>query len=64
MDSGGITEKELRDVIAWKGYFTGDESWEVFEKLDFVDGWILARWDTILEMVDAMRNGEDLSRFR
>ena len=64
MDSGGVTEQELRDVIAWKGYFTGDESWEVFEKLNFVDGWILPRWDTILEMVDAMRSGEDLSRFR
>lgn len=64
MDSGGITEQELRDVIVWKGYFTTDTPWSVMEDKGFVDGWILPHWPTILEMTDAMRNGEDLSRFR
>lgn len=64
MDSGGVTEKELRDVIAWKGYFTADTPWSVMEDIGFVDGWILPFWPTILEMANAMRSGEDLSRFR
>ena len=64
MDSGGITEQELRDVIAWKGYFTVDTPWSVMEDIGFVDGWILPFWPTILEMANAMRNGEDLSRFQ
>lgn len=64
MDSGGVTEQELRDVIAWKGYFTVDTPWSVMEDIGFVDGWILPFWPTILEMANAMRNGEDLSRFQ
>ena len=64
MDSGGITEQELRDVIAWKGYFTVDTPWSVMEDIGFVDGWILPFWPTILEMANAMRSGEDLSRFQ
>ena len=64
MDSGGITEQELRDVIVWKGYFTTDTPWSVMEDKGFVDGWILPHWPTILEMTDAMRSGEDLSRFQ
>ena len=64
MDSGGITEQELRDVIAWKGYFTTDTPWSVMEDIGFVDGWILPFWPTILEMASAMRSGEDLSRFQ
>lgn len=64
MDSGGVTEQELRDVIAWKGYFTVDTPWSVMENIGFVDGWILPFWPTILEMANAMRSGEDLSRFQ
>lgn len=55
MDSGGITEHEIREVWSGKGYFPRDTPWDVLEKEGFVDGWILPFWGQIVQTVQQNR---------
>lgn len=59
MDSGGITEEEVRSVWSAKGYFPKDTPWEVLEREGFVDGWILPFWNQIVQM--SSRTGQMLT---
>ena len=60
MDSGGITENEIRDVWSSKGYFPKDTPWEVLEQEGFVDGWVLPFWNQIVQTVQQNRGTGDL----
>lgn len=60
MDSGGITEDEVRSVWASKGYFPKDTSWDVLEREGFVDGWILPFWNQICALARKNRADSDL----
>jgi len=51
MAESGVTDQQLRAVIAGKGYYTADTPWAVMERDGFVDGWVIAFWDKILEMI-------------
>ena len=52
LESANVTEDEVRDVIAQKGYFTRDTPWSAMENAGFVDGWVLPFWDRIVEMIE------------
>lgn len=52
LESAHVTEDEVRDVIAQKGYFTRDTPWAAMESAGFVDGWVLPFWDRIVEMIE------------
>lgn len=51
LESADVTEDEVREVIASKGYFTMGTSWEVMEDAGFVEGWVLPWWDKIVAMI-------------
>lgn len=51
LESADVTELEVREVIADKGYFTVDTPWSVMEQAGFIDGWVLPWWDRIVEMI-------------
>lgn len=47
-----VTENEVREVIAEKGYYTMDTPWSVMETSGFVEGWIVPFWDKIVQMIE------------
>lgn len=51
LESAGVTENEVREVIAKKGYYTMDTPWSVMEESGFVDGWVLVHWEKIVRMI-------------
>lgn len=51
LESADVTEAEVREVIAGKGYFPMDAPWSVMEQAGFVDGWLLPWWDKIVAMI-------------
>ena len=60
MDSGGVSEDEVRAVWSGKGYFPQDTPWDVLEQEGFVDGWILPFWGQIVQTVQQNRGTRDL----
>lgn len=52
LESANVTEDEVREVIAQKGYFTRDTPWAAMESSGFVEGWVLPFWDRIVEMIE------------
>lgn len=46
-----VTEGEVREVIAGKGYFAADTPWSVMDQAGFVEGWVLPWWDKIVAMI-------------
>ena len=52
LKSANVTEEEVRQVIADKGYFTKDTPWSAMESAGFVDGWVLPWWDKIVEIIE------------
>lgn len=52
LESAHVTEDEVRDVIAQKGYFTKDTPWSAMESAGFVEGWVLPWWDKIVEIIE------------
>ena len=60
MDSGGVSEDEVRSVWSGKGYFPKDTPWDVLEQEGFVDGWILPFWGQIVQSVQQNRGTGDL----
>lgn len=50
MQASGISEEEVRDVFAIKGYYPVDTPWSVLEEEGFVAGWIIPQWDNIVSM--------------
>lgn len=51
LESADVTEGEVREVIAAKGYFPMDAPWSAMEQAGFVDGWLLPWWDKIVAMI-------------
>lgn len=51
LKSADVTEGEVREVIAAKGYFTMDTPWSAMEQAGFLDGWLLPWWDKIVAMI-------------
>ena len=51
MAESGVTEEQLRSVIGQKGYYPVDTPWDVMERDGFVDGWVVACWNNIIEMI-------------
>lgn len=51
LKSADVTESEVREVIAAKGYFPMDAPWSAMEQAGFVDGWLLPWWDKIVAMI-------------
>lgn len=51
LESADVTEAEVREVIADKGYFPMDASWSAMEQAGFVEGWVLPWWDRIVAMI-------------
>lgn len=51
LESADVTEAEVREVVAAKGYYTADTPWKVMEGSGFVEGWMLPFWDKIVEMI-------------
>ena len=51
LKSADVTETEVREIIANKGYFTIDTAWPVMEQAGFIDGWLLPWWDKIVTMI-------------
>lgn len=51
LESADVTEVEVREIIAAKGYYTMDTPWKVMEESGFVEGWALPFWDKIVEMI-------------
>lgn len=56
LESADVTETEVREVIAEKGYFTMETPWTVMEQAGFVDGWVLPWWDKIVEIIRSNPN--------
>lgn len=52
LESANVTEDEVRDVIAQKGYFTKDTPWSAMESAGFVEGWVLPWWEKIVEIIE------------
>jgi hypothetical protein len=52
LESAHVTEDEVRDVIAQKGYFTKDTPWSAMESAGFVEGWVLPWWEKIVEIIE------------
>lgn len=52
LESAHVTEDEVRDVIAQKGYFTKDSPWSAMESAGFVEGWVLPWWEKIVEIIE------------
>lgn len=53
LEHAGVTEDELREVIAGKGYFPADAPWSAMESAGFVDGWVIPFWDKIVETIES-----------
>lgn len=53
LEQAGVTEDELREVIAGKGYFPADAPWSAMESAGFVDGWVIPFWDKIVETIES-----------
>lgn len=53
MADSDVSENEVRDVIAQKGYYPHDTTWAVMSEEGFVDGWIIPFWKNIVEMIEA-----------
>lgn len=51
LESADVTEGEVREVVAARGYYTMDTPWKVMEESGFVEGWMLPFWDKIVEMI-------------
>ena len=51
LENADVTEGEVREVVASRGYYTMDTPWEVMEQSGFVEGWVLPFWDKIVEMI-------------
>lgn len=56
MENVGVTENEIREIIAAKGYYTMDTPWSVMEQSGFVNGWVLPFWDKIVDMITSDPN--------
>lgn len=56
MDSAHVSETEVREIIADKGYFTMDTPWSVMEEAGFIDGWLLPWWEKIVQMITEKPN--------
>lgn len=48
-----VTETEVREIIAEKGYYTMDTPWSVMETAGFVEGWLVPFWDQIVQRIEA-----------
>lgn len=53
LEHARVTEDELREVIAGKGYFPADAPWSAMESAGFVDGWVIPFWDKIVETIES-----------
>ncbi len=52
LESAGVTEAEVRDVIAKRhGSFPVGTPWESMERVDFVNRWVVRHWDKIVQMI-------------
>ncbi len=51
MEAADVTEQEVREVIAGRGYFPIDAPWSAMETAGFVTGWIQPCWDKIVETI-------------
>lgn len=51
LENADVTEEEVREVVAAKGYYTMDTTWNVMEQSGFVEGWVLPFWDRIVEII-------------
>lgn len=51
LKSADVTEGEVREIIASKGYFAADTPWSVMDQAGFVEGWVLPWWDKIVAMI-------------
>lgn len=53
LESAGVTETEVREVIAKRqGSFPLGTTWQVMECCGFVDGWVLPYWKNIVKMIE------------
>ena len=55
----GVTEQELRSVVANRGYFPADMPVKDYPK-DFVDACLIGAWDQVYKMICDMRDNNDL----
>lgn len=60
MKASCISEAEIRQVFADKGYYPVDTPWDILDADGFVDGWITPHWDKIVEMAVEKRKNDDL----
>lgn len=57
LESAGVTEAEVREVIAKRqGSFPLGTTWQVMEGCGFVQGWVLPYWKNIVQMIKDSRN--------
>lgn len=53
LESAGVTEAEVREVIAKRqGSFPLGTTWQVMEDCGFVQGWVLPYWKNIVQMIE------------
>ena len=53
LESAGVTEAEVREVIAKRqGSFPMGTAWQVMEDCGFVQGWVLPYWKNIVKMIE------------
>ena len=50
MEKDGVTEAEVRKVVAEKGHYREDEEISTYAE-KFVKGWLIAHWDKVLELI-------------
>lgn len=52
LESAGVTEEEVREVIAKRqGTFPMGTTWQVMEDCGFVKGWVLKYWEQVVAMI-------------
>ncbi len=52
LESAGVTEAEVREVIAQRqGSFPLGTPWKAMERVGFVEGWVLPFWEKIVQMI-------------
>lgn len=56
LEHARVTEDEVREVIAGKGYFPVDAPWSAMVDAGFVDGWVVPFWDKIVEVIESDPN--------
>ena len=54
MRANGVTYEELQGAVNSKGYFPADMPIEFYDK-DFIDGWCIAMWDKVLQLIISRR---------